>query len=502
MTKTQKLRKKGGMIKRFFLRRQHPIKILSYIAKYLWLLVIPLGKYLIATKFDFQDWVKANWVDILTLSVIIGYGFLRWVFICFEIEDDCIVAHTGYFGINKTRVYFSEMSSMSLCQGYFFRLVHACTLYIDTDAQSLQDADIKLDLTRNQAMKIYELATKKCRNKPKYIFNSQKRYLVIFSLLFSSALSGVLLALTFIYEAYRIFGRDVEERFLERVNDEIEKLTVYIPKYFLVAAIVVAGGWLISFIANLMRHWNFSCTRCADMLLIDSGKGTKRRHVLVRDRINYIDYQQSMLMKLCNICTVSVQCTGYGKHRTEISALIPITTNSLVETSIKMLMPGVPPARYDVRTGRADLRRFITMPLIFSMIPGAVYYVLRYLLSPVGLEMFLPTWESDLANLAMLATVPLIWLVIVKWKAAFSTAVGFDESHCTLSYCRFYRFHRTVVSLDRISKVTVSQNPLQRISKTCNLRIYTNSEKVSRHVVKGLNYAGLTELLKENGYPF
>ena len=139
-------------IRGFFRRRQHPVKIIMYIAKYLWLLLIPLAKYLIATQFDFESWVKTNWVDILPLSVRFGYGILRWVFIYFEIEEDSIIAHTGYFGIEKTQVYFSEMSSMSLCQGYIFRLLGACTVYIDTDAKSIQSADIRLDIRSMSAI--------------------------------------------------------------------------------------------------------------------------------------------------------------------------------------------------------------------------------------------------------------------------------------------------------------------------------------------------------------
>ncbi len=485
----------------FFRRRQHPVKILTYIAKYLWLLVIPLAKYLIATHFDFEGWVKTNWVDILTLSVIIGYGFLRWVFIYFEIEDDCIVAHTGYFGISQTRVYFSEMSTLSLCQGYIYRAIRACTLYIDTDAKSIQTADITLDLNQKQAFYIYELATKKCKSKPKYIFNAQKSSLVIFSLLFSSTLSGMLLTLTFIYEAYRIVGRETEEMVLQRVNDQLEKLTLHIPKYLIVAALVVAGSWLVSFISNLMRHWNFSCTRCADMLLINSGKGTKRLHVLMRDRINYIDYQQSMFMKIFNICSVAVQCTGYGKRRLEISALIPITTGTRAEASIKMLTPGVPKIKYNVQTGWKDLGRFITLPIVLCFVPWSAYMLLcRILPDFEALVLNLPDWQRDLRNLAIISMLPLVWLLVVKFFATFDTAVGFQGDHCVLAYCRFYRFHKTVVNLDRISKIVISQNPMQKFSRTCHMRVYTNSETVSCHLVKGLDYKKITELLSANGF--
>ena len=89
----------------FFRRRQHPVKIIMYIAKYLWLLLIPLGKYLIATKFDFESWIRTNWVDILTLSVMIGYGVLRWVFVFFEIEEDPGVFQRDVLDVAVSGIY-------------------------------------------------------------------------------------------------------------------------------------------------------------------------------------------------------------------------------------------------------------------------------------------------------------------------------------------------------------------------------------------------------------
>ena len=55
----------------------------------MWLLAIPLAKYLIAAKFNFQSWFQAHWVDILTITFIFGYAFLRWIFVYYELEEDC-----------------------------------------------------------------------------------------------------------------------------------------------------------------------------------------------------------------------------------------------------------------------------------------------------------------------------------------------------------------------------------------------------------------------------
>lgn len=492
---TNKPHKRISKIKNFFSCRQHPIIILSYTTKYLWLLIIPLAKYLIATSFDLQKWIKANWVDILTISVIIGYAVLRWVFVYFKFEDDCIVAHTGYFGISETRVYFSEISSLSLSQGYFFRMIKACTLFVDTDAKSIQQVDITLDITEKQALQVYEKAIEKCHNKPKYIFNSSKFNLIVFSFLFSSTLSGVIIVLSVIYEAYRIVGREAEQYILQRFNTEIDKLPLieHIPKYFLWAGIVIGGGWLISFLSNLFRHWNFSCTRCSDKLLINSGLGAKRRHVLIRNRINYIDFRQSLLMKAFKICSVSINCTGYGKRRLEISALIPITTNSQADSSIKILMPGVPEMKADVKTGKEDVRRFITMPIVCCLIPPAAAFVLIH---------FLPNLVNEIKMIAVITLIPLIWLCAVKFCAAFITSIALDSRHCMLSYCTLYAYHKIIVETTKISKISVSQNPFQRISKTCTVRVYMNSESTSRHTVRGLNYKLVTKLLNNNGFDF
>lgn len=157
MSRRETIKEKRSWLKNFFTHRQHPIMILSYTTKYMWLLAIPLAKYLIAAKFNFQSWFQAHWVDILTITFIFGYAFLRWIFVYYELEEDCIIAHTGYFGITRTKVYFAEISSLSLSQGYISRLIHSCAVYIDTDAKSLQNADIMLTLTKKRAFELYHL---------------------------------------------------------------------------------------------------------------------------------------------------------------------------------------------------------------------------------------------------------------------------------------------------------------------------------------------------------
>ena len=153
-----------------------------------------------------------------------------------------------------------------------------------------------------------------------------------------------------------------------------------------------------------------------------------------------------------------------------------------------------------MRTGLGDVRRFVTIPLLICLLPGVLYEFLCRLIPRFEMVVkTIPDWKSALTNLAVISMLPLVWLVIVKVNAAFNTAVGFEGGHCMLSYCRFYRFHRASVRVDRISKIMIRRNPFQRMNGTCHLYVYTSAEGSNCHVVKCLNYEKLTSAMQKAG---
>lgn len=491
------VRQKRQWLKGFFKHRQHPIKLLNYTSKNIWLLLIPLGKYLIANKFDFQSWIRTNWLDILTIVCIFAFAVLRWIFIYYETESDGIVAHTGLFGMMTTKVYYSEITTMSCCQSYIQRLFNACTMYIETNAKAISDTEIKLVLREKSVDEIYEYVTEQCKNRPRMTVKPKKKYLLAFSFLFSSALSGMILFATFMFELYRLVGREIEEKLINRVNGELNKMnsdllkfTSSIPKIILIIAALILGGWFVSFIANLMRHWSFKATRCGSQLIIESGIITRRRHVINRSKINYFDYQKSLLMKLFRICSVTIHCTGYGVRHREISVLIPITTLSEVRSSLKILEPDIPHTVIEIKTGAKDIPRFMFMPVVWGFIPPIAGAVLKFLL---------PMWRDEVDILMVLAMIPFAWKLIVSIVASFNTSVGFKNGYCTLRYCHFYKFHKIIMPKENISKTVVSQTWFQKVSHTCNLKIYTNSEKVRFHRLKNLPLEKTLDLCLREG---
>lgn len=494
----ENVRQKHQWLKDFFKHRQHPIKLLSYISKNIWLLLIPMTKYLIATQFDFENWVKTNWLDILALVCIFAFAFLRWVFVYYEIEDDGVIAHSGLFGMLTTKVYYNEITTFSCCQGYVQRIFNACTMYIETNAQSVSSADIKLVLRKKSVDDIYKNITMQCEDKTRKTIRPKKIHLLVFSLLFSSTISGVILFSTFLFELYRLVGREIEEALLNRVNGEINKMnsmlfkfTSSIPKIILVLLFITMGGWLLSFLANLMRHWNFKATRCGSQFIVESGVLTKRKHVINRSKINYLDYQKSLLMKLFKICSVTIHCTGYGVRRREISALIPITTKKEARKSLKILEPNVPHTVIELKTGAKDIPRFLLVPVVFSALPPILGLIAKF---------FLDKWHTEINMITIFALIPFLWKIVVAIVASFNTSVGFKDGFCSLRYCYMYKFHKVIIPKDHISKAVITQTWFQKVSKMCSLKIYTNAEQTKFHILKNLPLNKTEELCHREGY--
>ena len=464
-------------IRSLFSHRQHPIKILGYTTKSFWLLLIPLARSLIAMRFDIATWLKGWWLDILVILVIFAYAVLRWFFVTFKIEKDHIEANTGYFGLCKTSIPYSKLCTICASQGVLYRPFRAYKVYFDTNSGSRASSDIVLSLKKSDYERLFAYFPMDEKGRAKFTHAPERKSVLIFSLLFSSTLSGVILFTTLIIEVSRIVGRELEERFISTVNEYMQKFAIKLPRYVVAFAMVIILSWLYSFMINVFRHWSFTVTRQGDKFIIKSGFVSKRYHIISAEKINYIDIEQSFLMKIFNICSVHIHCSGYGKGRREIAVLIPITTFSQVQSSLSLLMPETPIPDLMIRPNKKDIKRFLFVPsLLCLIVPIADFVLIR----------LFPGWREVIRFSAIMCVIPFAWLLAVKIAAGFVTGTGEEKKWITLSYCQVYRFHYIIVNKNKISKVTYFQTPFQRRADVCNLRINTFGESICCHSVKHL----------------
>ena len=196
-------------------------------------------------------------------------------------------------------------------------------------------------------------------------------------------------------------------------------------------------------------------------------------------------------MRMFKICSVHINCAGYGKSNAQISVLVPITTNEEMLMSLKVLVPKIPRPTLTLRSRLLSILSFLTTPiLIVALVPVAASIV----------SWIFPEWESIIMFMMMMFLIPGFWFIVVKFASIFTTGIGFHDGYATLSYCRFYSFHTVVVPAERICIAATKQTVAQYFNKQCNLKIYTNSEKTSYHKVKNFPIKNVLEEFAAQGF--
>ncbi len=475
-----------------FKSRQHPIKIFTYTTSGFWLLLIPLARKLYRLSFDVAEWFRGDWLDIIIISIIFGFAFLRWFFITFSIDDDCIRTGTGYFGLLKSKFNYNTICSVTCSQGPFYRFFGCYKVCIDTNADFMRGHDVTLTLKKSDFKHLTNILKEKNIGKVKYSYTPKRVHLIIFSFLFSSTLSGVILLSTLLIQASRIIGRQLEQKYLTIVNDRIQNfLTINLPPIAVAAASIIVVGWLYSLAVNLLRHWNFTTVRQGDSIIIKSGFITNRESVIMRDKIYSVDIRQNFFMRMFHICSVNIDCAGYGKGRRQIAVLLPVTTNREINNSLKILLPDRINPHNKLKSRFRDFIGFTTPPFLLGIsIPVLAYIMWR----------IFPEWLVIIRFVAFIAEIPVFWLFVVKFASIFTTGVGFEDGYAVLNYCKLYQFHKVTIPASQITRIDYYQTIIQKWSKNCSLRIYTYSENVKCHKVKNFPLKQAKKLLENQGY--
>jgi len=492
-------RGRRGFLRDFLRRRQHPVRIIGYTSKTLWLLLIPLAKNIVASNFNIGGWLRTYWLDLFVVLGILGFAVFRWLFVYYRADSQRVVSHFGPFGLLTTCIYFSEVTAVRIEQGYLYRAVGACTIHIETEALSYTRSEMKLVISEKSAVGIFGLISKKSEGAPCFSVAPKKTQMLIFSLIFSSTLSGIVIFAALMFQIYRVLGREFERQLAYKVNGKLTELdenllglSKTVPQAVLAVGGIIVFGWLISFASNLTDNWNFRATRRGGQILVESGAGKRTKKVLYRSKISYFDIRQTLLMKLAGISSVHILCSGYSKKKKNTAALIPIARKSEMNASLRLLAPELGQRRSHITAGKGAWRRFIMLPLMLCPLPALA----AVLLMPVT-----DRWHTEISIFALALTVPLVWMVLVRAVASKTTSVGITDKTCTLSYCRGFHFHKVVLPRENLAAAQLSQTVFQRIGGTCTLTVWTDSEKRLPHRIKKLRRSEVSDLLARSFPP-
>lgn len=512
------------------MHREHPLRILKYSTKTLWLLIFPL----LRGAWNFQhflaleeirnlpeialNWLHGVWFDLLILFLILGYGWLIWFFRKFTVAEDQIYVQDGFIFTRKRILPIRNLSAMTIERPFWLKAFRASFLYADTASGLLEVTDLEL-LIHYQDETLFQDAMPKIRHGKRHNYRQKVKLwqILLFSVVFSSSFSGSLYLAMFWFQGGRI-ARDLINEFqlserLTVVSNEVASHLAGIQPVAVTVGIVILSTWLLSLIHNLFRYGNFYMESDKRQLSVQSGILTRRCFHLQNHKINFLDIRQNFITKMFRVYSLTVNCPGYGTQKGCLPICLPLLTQKQLVTTMPLIFPGSrmqknqlrPPTSswfgYTCIWGICLLAIIPVTELAKELFPTMqeiledFNFIYRIIPAAEITEQLLPMLEEIINSLQFMIALPIFWKLIIQVSALLTNGISISKNHVCMRYCKGFTFHTILAETDCIVKIQIRQYFWQKWAGKCHIVIYFRSEKPRHCQLSGMNYAETKEKL-------
>lgn len=464
------------------LYHEHPLKILKYSAKNIWLLIFPLLRGIKAYLLDVNrlyEWFKGSWFDILIILIILLFGYIKWKFSFISVNEYTVTHRQGIILKTKTDIPIKNISSITIEHTFYLRAFKAVNFYADTrSGTSSSSNDLHLLLhqtTVNDIMK--KIPAVSPQNSIKYSHKPQICLILIFSAFFSSSFSGIAYIATFFFQAGEI-ARDIIQTSIDIISAETSKFIIAkIPPIIWGIIIFLLVTWGISFIVNLFRYSGFSIKHDSDIIEVKCGCFTKRRFNIFMKKINYIDIRQNIIMKLFRVMSINISCSGYGLGTKNLPVLVPLITKKTLNENLSDIVH----ARFSIskqyKPKKTSFWQYIWMPTITAVLILPVTSLITY---------FFPPFHELAVFVTIMSEIPAVWMIIIKITDLCTSGITFNNGYIQINYSKRFTFHTVITEPEKVAKFYIKQSPFQKIFKKCTVCIYFGNENYVKHTVKAI----------------
>ncbi len=458
-------------------RHQHPIAILRYSFRYLFLLSVPLirGIRYIQTPQGLYQWAQGAWIDLLVILLLLVLPLLLWRGYTYSLTDDGFILRRGVLLRLETVIPRRHISTLSVERPFYLRPLRAARIAVDTDAGDRLRADFTITISEQHAREILA-ERQKNDDSIRHYYRAPWTHIVVLSMLVSNSLSGVLILTTAFYQSGRLLGEAYQQQLVGNLENAANYLRI-IPRTTALIVLVLLFGWGIAAVRNLLRHLPFCVKRYPTLLAIRNGAITRRDHLCTVSSVHYLDCRQTILCKLLRLSIVFIHCIGYGKGQDSLSLLIPASPTAYAKEQTTRLLPEFHPQAITMRPAPRSLLHYMVRPLwgMLLTLPCA------HIIAP-----FLPLWGDILLHMASIAYIPLLWATTVKILDRYTAGIGHANDFVTLRYSARLTFHTVTVPKQDIIACRFRQTVFQRRRHTGDLIIHTYSEEPRRHRIRNI----------------
>ena len=476
---------------------EHPLRILRYSAKNIWLLIFPLLRGVKTIRLDaesFYQWIRGAWFDIAVIGIIILFGYIRWHFSGIELTDTEIVRWEGISAKIKTTIPYSSVSAVTVEKPIYLMPVRAVKISCDTSAGSYTSADLQIMVTGKFCSDfLSRVPDVNQKNKLQDIPETTHLSVLLFSLFFSSGFSGTVYIATFFMKGGDI-AHDIINMSLDRLTKTTEKLAdkliIRMPSVAVFVGVFFIVAWIISFIMNFFRYSGFEVDGDEYCLKIFCGLLNRREYRITPAHINYTDLRQNLIMKFAGAVAVNISCAGYGSEKNQLPVLFPVRSEKSLDNALEKIgiFSGV---KNDFRPKSNGWWTYIWYPVLASVMVFPAHVIIRK---------FIPEISELTFFFAVMLEIPIVWLIAVKLTAFFTSGISVYDDKIMVRCSKMTGFHTVVAECSKLVKFEIRQNIFQQIGGKCNVVLWFGGEERSHFKVKAMRVADVKKISEMLGY--
>ncbi len=441
------------------MRREHPLRIVRYSARNIWLLFLPLLRRLWEGFPDGLD-LRSILPELCLLLGILLLGWLRWHCRCFALQEDAVLVQEGILLHRSSRLLLSAVTSVSAEVPLYCRPFGAVYLHLRSAGP---DPGIRLLLHREEADALCRLLPPLQERTSVYRVHFWR--ILLFSVLCASSLSGALYTAAFWYQggtvARELLAQLSLQEQLSAVSEELAAHVEGLSPSAVMAAAVVLLAWGLSLLRNLLRYGGFCMETDGETLVLRSGIFSKRKHILRVECICALELRRNLLMGLLRHDALLVYTPGYHSRK-DVPVCLPLLR--------RRELPRLPDC-FDLRAAQKPMQRKPPLTAwwgyLWAPLTGIAFVWIGSLVCRTATPEFSQLWIF----LQWMLLLPLFWKLLVQIAALFTSGIRLDGDQLCLRTVKGFVFQTVLVPAGGIALLELTESPWQRLFRKCHLRI-------------------------------
>lgn len=462
-------------------RLLHPVTIWKYFSKFSFLLFFPILQAMMKEPLSLLALSNFPWIVSVCVICLMQYFSCRYSF-----HQENLYYQSGLFLHRKFYFPLYQLSSATIRTTPLLSLFGAAKLQIDTMSDTPKGADLTLTLSKKELFFFWNHTAGKledcCKVKNFAIF------LMVCS--WSNPASGLLLMGLFLQRVAKIWGREISDQLYTTIDQSYRLIALGIPPTIAALGYLLAFGWLIAVFRQFLFYGNFQSERRKNGIAISHGIFARTRRIFSPQSICAVELRQTLLMFLTRRTAAYLHCRGSGRGKDERNLL---TTAMKKEKSTQVLSRLLPELHFFVepitalRPVRGSWKGFLFLPL-------CEFLGLLLLVSFFPKSIFLPI-------LFFLFLFPLC-LFIIRLLGYRKTRLALCGDFLLVSGCHKFSLFTALIERNHLQSIRVTQNPFQKLSKTCSVRFYVGADRKKYFLIRHFRVSMIENFLFSGDFSF